>query len=240
MRPYAISLLSLILLVCGMVLSSQADTAQPACASETVTVRAATPQEAILACAGIADALTFFRELGFSTDVTIDVTVDGKVHAGDSADLAFPVLGQYRPEPNRVYLTSIDGQRAMARDTRVFRMPFVPAQFREVVAHEVGHVLIEHNMTADEPTRMLHEHIAYIIQFATMAPERRAEILANYELVPFEDELEINPMVYSLSPDLFAVKSWLYFKAQEDRGAYLRRIMADNLAGTTYLLYMLD
>lgn len=240
MRPFAIFLLSLIALISGLALTSQTHAVEPACASDTVTIRAATPEEAALACAGIADAIGFFRALGISTDVDIDVTVDGEVHAGDSADLAFPVLGQYRPKPNQVFLTSLDGQRAMADDNEVFRLPFDPVQFREVVAHEVGHVLIEHNVTADAPKRLLHEHIAYIVQFATMDPQRREAILAGYYTEPFEDELEINPMVYALSPDVFAVKSWLYFKAQEDGGAYLRRIMKANLASVSLLLYTMN
>jgi hypothetical protein len=239
MRPYIVSLLSLILLVSGLSLTGRAGPASSACGDSGIRIRDASPAEAVLACAGIADARAFFAAHGLAADIDIDITVQPRVDAGDTVDLAFPVLGQYRPEANRVFMTALEAQRDMSEDTPVFGVPFEPMQFREVVAHEVVHALAEQNFIRDEPSRLVHEYIAYIVQMATMAPDRRARILAAYSATPFRSAEEINPIVYAIAPDMFAVKAYLYFAAQPDGAAYLRRLLADDLpaANLTFDLF---
>lgn len=236
MRPYVFSLLFLIALTSGLSVIERASAAGAACESPTVHVRNATPEEAALACAGIADARAFFDAHGFDTDIVIDISVQPRVSAGTTRDLAFTVLGQFRPDLQRVSLTSLATQRHMAETHAVFKVPFESAQFREVVAHEVAHAIAEHNFTRREPSRLVHEYIAYIVQMVTMAPERRARILAAFDTKPFATELEINPMAYAIAPDVFAVKAYLYFTAQPDGAAYLRKIMAEDLPGAMYTM----
>ena len=234
MRPYVFVLLTLIALTSGEYLAAEPQSGRTDCRGDRITISGATPEEIALACAGISDALGFFRQYGFNTDIDIDVTVQPKVLAGDAKDLSFAVLGQYRPRENQVFMTSLETQREMAVDKPVFRVPFAPVQFREVVAHEVAHVLAEHNFTHPDPSRLVHEYIAYIVQMTTMAPERRAEIFAAYTVQPFEEPLDINPMVYAIAPDTFALKTYFYFAAQPDGRAYLRQIMKEDLPGANY------
>ena len=206
------------------------------CHASGAYVRGATPQEAELACAGIADALSFFRAYGFDTDVEIDITVLDTVRASGGEDLSFPVLGQFRPDVNRVFLTSLVAQREMARKKQAFKQPFEPRQFREVVAHETAHVLAEHNFGMAEPSRLLHEYIAYIVQLSTTEPARRTRILAAFNTEPFESPYDINPVIYGVAPTTFAVEAYLYFEIQPDRKAYLEEIMLKDLPGASYTL----
>lgn len=206
------------------------------CDGSGALVRAATPQEAELACAGVADALSFFRAYGFDTDVEIDITVLESVRASGSENLSYPVLGQFRPDINRVFLTSLASQRAMARKKQAFKQPFDPRQFREVAAHETAHIIAEHNFRMAEPSRLLHEYVAYIVQLSTTEPARRMRILAAFNTEPFESPYDINPIIYGVAPTMFAVKAYLYFETRPDRKAYLEEIMVRDLPGASYTL----
>jgi hypothetical protein len=220
----------------GHTASAKDGSAVADCQSYAIRIRQASPIEMLLICGGIADALTFFTTHGLDTGVVIDVTVETFVRAGESDDFAFPVLGQFRPDANRVFMTALESQREMSRTNQVFRQDFDPRQFREVVAHEVAHVLAEHNFGVTEPSRLLHEYIAYIVQMSTMDPARRDRILAAYDAGPFGSVTEINPIVYAVAPNVFAVKAYLYFEAQPDKKAYLDRIMAEDLPAAHYSL----
>ena len=234
MRVFVIGLLTLIVALTGQHLASPERADGASCGSDSIRISGATAQEAELACAGIADAIGFFAARGFATDIAIDVSVDEDAVTVDDGGLAFPVLGRFHPDDDRIIMTSLASQRAMAQDRPAFRMPFAAAQFREVVAHETAHALAERNFSHADPSRLVHEYIAYIVQMATMAPTRRAAILGNYATGPFETVLEINPMVYGIAPDVFAVKAWLYFVEQPDGAAYLRRIMAEDLPAAAF------
>jgi hypothetical protein len=215
------------------------DAARLDCGAVPVRITGATAEEAELACVGTADAVRFMAALGVDAGTDISIAVRSRVALVDGARLAFPVLGQFHPSIDRVAVASLATQRAMAADHEVFRMPFDVAQFREVVAHEVAHVIAERNFAMAKPSRLAHEYIAYVVQMETMDPARRARMLARYDVEPFGSEDAINPILHLFAPDVFAIKAYLFYRAQPDARAHLRRVLARDLSGASASLELL-
>ena len=187
--------------------------AERRCLGSNTTVYADSVYETYLACAGAADAVAFLSRQGLTVDTVMWIDVLDTVFLHKDKNPSFRILGQFDPRQNRILVTSIDGQRAMAMEKPIFGVPYDLALFRSVVAHEVAHAIADDNFQVTEPTRLAHEYIAYIVQLATMPPRLRQQVLDHHPVPGFETEVEINPMIYGLNPDVFAVKAYRhYFK----------------------------
>lgn len=199
------------------------------CVGTNATVNADSAYDAYLACAGAADAVVFLWQQGFTVDTVMQIDILDSVFLHTDENPSFRILGQFDAKQNRIMVTSIDGQREMAKEKPIFGVPYDVALFRSVVAHEVAHAIAEDNFHVEEPSRLAHEYIAYIVQLATM-PSRLSQRV--FEMVPaqaFNSELEINPMIYGLNPDLFAVKAYGHYRSPGVGVAFLQTLLSRDL-----------
>lgn len=206
-------------------LAQPAAAAERRCAGTNTTINAESAYDAYLACAGAADAAAFLSQHGFTVDTVMRVDVLDSVFLHMEERPSFRVLGQFDAEQDRILVTSIDGQREMAKEKPIFGVSYDVALFRSVVAHEVAHAIAEDNFRVDEPTRLAHEYIAYVVQLATMPPRLRQLVLDRHPVRAFDSELEINPMLYGMNPDVFAVKSYGHFLRPEVGVTFLQTLL---------------
>jgi len=209
--------------------ATPAAAAERQCVGANATVHADSDYDAYLACAGAADAVAFLSQQGFTVDTVMQIDILDSVFLHVEENPSFRILGRFDPKKNRIMVTSIDGQREMAKEKPIFGVPYDVALFRSVVAHEVAHAIAEDNFHIEEPTRLAHEYIAYIVQLATM-PERLVERV--FQSLPgqaFESELEINPLIYGLNPDLFAVKAYRHYRSPGVGMAFLQTLLSRDL-----------
>lgn len=209
--------------------------AQPAaaverkCVATNATVNADSAYDAYLACAGAADAVAFLWQQGFTVDTVMQIDILDSVFLHTDKNPSFRILGQFDAKQNRIMVTSIDGQREMAKEKPIFGVPYDVALFRSVVAHEVAHAIAEDNFHVEEPTRLAHEYIAYIVQLATMPAQLSQRVFESHPGRAFESELEINPLIYGLNPDLFAVKAYWHYQSPGVGVTFLQTLLSRDL-----------
>ena len=200
------------LAVLAAMFATPAAAAERRCIGTNTTVNADSAHDAHLACAGAADAVGFLAQQGFTVDTVMQIDIRDIVFLHAQEKPSFRVLGQFDADLNLILVTSTAGQRQMAAEKPIFGVPYDEALFRSVVAHEVAHAIAEDNFQMTEPSRLAHEYIAYIVQIATMPARLRYQVFDHHQVPAFDSEVEINPMVYGLNPDVFAVKSYLHFR----------------------------
>jgi hypothetical protein len=220
-------LLCLVVLVAAF--AQPAAAAERRCAGTNTTVYAESAYDAYLACAGAADAVAFLSQQGFTVDTVMHLDVLDSVYLHTVDRPSFRILGQFDAERKRILVTSIDGQREMAKEKPIFGVAYDVALFRSVVAHEVAHAIADDNFRVEKPTRLAHEYIAYIVQLATMPPRLRQLVFDKHPARAFDSELEINPMIYGLNPDVFAIKSYGHFRRPEVGVAFLQTLLDRDL-----------
>lgn len=203
--------------------------AERRCVGTNATVTADSAYDAQLACAGAADAVAFLWQQGFTVDTVMQIDILDSVFLHADENPSFRILGQFDAKQNRIMVTSINGQRDMAKEKPIFGVPYDVALFRSVVAHEVAHAIAEDNFHVEEPTRMAHEYIAYIVQLATMPPQLSHRVFEAIPTQGFESELEINPLIYGLNPDLFAVKAYWHYRRPEVGVAFLQTLLSRDM-----------
>jgi hypothetical protein len=205
--------------------------AERRCAGSNATIYAESDADARLACDGVADAVGFLSEQGFTVDTVMWIDILDSVFAHRAENPAFRVLGQFDAEQNRIMVTSTKGQHEMAAEKPIFGVPapYDHALFRSVVAHEVAHAIAEENFRVDEPSRLAHEYIAYIVQLATMPANLQQQILERHPGPGFVSELEIHPIIYGMDPDLFAVKAYRHYRRPEVGVAFLQSMLHRDL-----------
>lgn len=199
------------------------------CAGTNATINADSAYEAYLACAGAADAVAFLSQQGFTVDTVMQIDILDSVFLHTNENPSFRILGQFDAKQNRIMVTSIDGQREMAEEKPIFGVPYDVALFRSVVAHEVAHAIADDNFQVEEPSRLAHEYIAYIVQLATMPPRLSQQVFEALPAQAFETETDINPMFYGLNPDLFAVKSYGHYRSPGVGVAFLQTLLHRDL-----------
>ena len=219
----------LCLAVVAATLAHPAAAAERRCGGTNTTVYADSTYDAYLACAGAADAVAFLAQQGFTVDTVMQIDVLDTVFVHSTENPSFRVLGQFDAARNRILVTSIAGQRQMAAKKPIFGIPYNDALFRSVVAHEVAHAIAEDNFQIVEPSRLAHEYIAYIVQIATLPPHLRYQIFDHHPVPAFDSEVEINPMVYGLNPDVFAVKSYLHYRKPTVGVAFIQTLLNRDL-----------
>lgn len=177
--------------------------------------------DARAACQGAAEAIAFLRGQGLNTAVPLEVdVVDDCVERH-----GWPVMGQTDTRTMRIEILSYAACQRAARERPTLGTAMSPDLHRSFVAHEVAHAIAQFNFAVPRPPVAAHEYVAYVTQFATMAPELRRTILARHDNAAWERLDDISEMVYFLAPEVFAVKSYRHFLASPHPREDLARLL---------------
>lgn len=185
------------------------------CSGQATTVKGGSPAERLASCGASQTARAFVAGLGLPAGREVVVEIHDVVTV-EWGNHAFSVLGQFDPKLDLVQVTSWNGHTSLAHEQPTLGQGFSEGFHRSFVVHEITHALIDPMFPENGNHRLAHEYIAYVAQIATMDEAMRAQILGDFNVTPFDRLAQINTMLYAMSPDAYAVKSFKHFQQPEN------------------------
>lgn len=179
-----------------------------------------TAEELELVCGAVSDAAAFMRDNGFAVTVPISVSVVDHV----SGSFPHRAVGAYNRSTMHIEVLSYAECLKAPERKSGFRVPMTRKLHRSFVVHEVAHAILESNLGPNPPP-LAQEYVAYVAQFATMEPALRSEILARYDVTPFERDSQINANLYMMDPSAFGVMSYLHYQLPGNGRAFMGRVL---------------
>jgi hypothetical protein len=188
------------------------------CPDARVTVRSVTPADASLACQGARDALDFLASQGLETNVPVRIDVAPRMpeSAGRTA------VGCYLESEQRVVVLPF---AAFRRNRTWMGAPADARAYRSVVTHEVAHAIGACNYARRAVPIAAKEYIAYVTALATMDAARRNRVLAAFPDPAFEDQGQMNTIVYLFDPQRFGVRAYRHYLQPGNGAAFLQAIV---------------
>lgn len=187
-----------------------------------VEVQAASADDATLVCEGAARALRFLAAAGFVLPESVQIELRDEL----PGDMRGQAVGCYMPGVRRVFLLAYP---AFAATGTWFRQPVAPELYRAAASHEVAHAVAACNTAEASPPLAANEYTAYVVMFATMAPDLRQRILAAFPGPGLANALQIHPLVYLQDPLQFAADAWRHYLRRRDGAAWLRDLVAGRI-----------
>lgn len=171
-------------------------------------------------CTAAAKAFNFLAQFKLTAQRPIHILLlegpialaNGKVH------------GSYNRDSDIILLTSFEAivkQRGMSE---LYPGIFDEIHYSGLIAHEVAHAVIQHNLVSGEQT-IAQEYLAYSTQLGVMPEERRARIIAAVEGTAWEKGHVISAGYLALAPEKFAVKSYLHLVAQKNPRQFVESLL---------------
>ena len=118
------------------------------------------------------------------------------------------VLG-YNDRPARtIRVTSMTASWLRDPERLMFRAPVDEELHTSLIVHELTHAVLKDNYRIPVPSLVCDEYLAYVTQFATMAPETRERVLALYPPGDFATLEEITGACLMITPHEFGVRAW--------------------------------
>lgn len=189
------------------------------CTDVPVSVQAAEPADAALACAGAAAAFAFLVPLG----VTLPPEVRVELVPQLPPDLRADAVGCYAMQSRRTFV--LTRKRFLARGNW-FGLPTNDALYRSIVAHEVAHAVVGCHVGGRQMPTAAHEYVAYVVMFATMDPAVRQAALQVNPGRGYEYDAQINDLQYAFDPMRFGIEAYRHWLRQSDGADFLRRVLA--------------
>jgi hypothetical protein len=191
------------------------------CADANLSVAAAAPEAAELACRLAVDAKAVIEACGLIQTRPIRIELVAALDHGSGA-----CLGASDCEARVIRVVAPDhlaGTVALEPPYSLF-----PAEvlFRALIAHELAHALLSQAGEGVDLAFVDHEYVAAVMELETMAPEWREVYFAAAPVgLPPKPGL-ISPMIYGFAPRKFTVNAWHFFRAEPDGCARVREIAA--------------
>lgn len=192
------------------------------CDGADARVQAADTEDAATACEGARRALAFLARHGLTSDQAIEIELQPRLPPG----LRESAVACFNRRTGRV--TVLTYAAFLERGTW-FGLPIDRELHRSAVAHEVAHGVVGCQPGAARLTLPAHEYMAYVAMFGTMEPPLRERVLANFAGAGFDDDAQINSLIYGLDPMRFGASAWQHFRRLPDGSAYFARILAGDI-----------
>jgi|GEM_PF-5448267 len=143
------------------------------------------------------------------------------------------VLG-YNDRPARlVRVTSRTADWLRDPDRLMFRQPVDDELHVSLIVHELMHAILKDNYRIPVPSLVCDEYLAYVAQFATMAPATRERVLAGYPGADFASVEEITQVCLMITPHEFGVRAWRHY-AREGHRDMVERILSGRFRPEEY------
>jgi hypothetical protein len=191
------------------------------CDGVDVSVIASNAEDARLTCAAAARARALFETCNVPTitrPLTIEVIEDtdaidagcfGLYHCGqDRIEVLAPATMADKRQKDG-FLATLPGDRF----------------FQSIVAHELTHAAIEDAPCPFTACLIGNEYVAYVMQIMSWTQEQRRRLAAHAGLDRQISRDELNPALYFLAPERFAVKAWMHFTQRDDPCGFLGQVV---------------
>lgn len=193
--------------------------AEHRCREGAVLVRSPNAADAATACSAASLAIAFLDAQGLQVpaELTIEIAPTLPEIAGPSA------AGCYLVRERQVIVLTYAAFREFGD---WFGLPIDRELYRSLITHEVAHAVASCNFAARRPPIEATEYIAYVTMFATMEPALRARALARFPGEGFQNEVEINSMVYLLDPMRFGAQAYRHYLKPGNGREFLRAVVS--------------
>lgn len=186
-------------------------------------------RDATLACEAALAATDFLGRHGLNVQVPIRIAIvddypQSLRRVGHSS-----AFGYFVESENRAYILSRAACSRRTMDQPPFGEAFGTDLYRSFVVHEVAHIIVAANHSAEIASTVAHEYVAYVVQLSTMPPSLRERIVANAGLEPYKSFGEMSELYYALNPEAFAIKVYGHFRNSVDRAGVLKAALSGQL-----------
>ncbi len=130
-------------------------------------------------------------------------TAQGSIHGG------------YSRSKDNILLTSFEAIVKQPGAVASYPGAFDKIHYASLVAHEVAHAVVQHNLISGEHT-IAQEYLAYSTQLGVMPVARRAKLIAAAEVSAWDSGQVISGDYLAMAPGKFAVKSYLHLVSLEN------------------------
>jgi len=168
-------------------------------------------------CEAAALAVDFLCQFGIrpKRSIQIEVIEEQIAHYGYSA------YGSYDSKSDRIRLMSFAAIHAQIRNPQLYGEPLDVVHYVGVIAHEVAHAVVQHNLHTKLISPVPQEYLAYATQFAVLPVERRNQIVKKMNVTAWESGDVISDIYLGFEPGKFAVKSYLHLTQMPDPGPFI-------------------
>jgi len=168
-------------------------------------------------CEAAALAVDFLCQFGIrpKRSIQIEVVEEQIVHSGYSA------YGSYDSKSDRIRLMSFAAIHAQISSPQMYGEPLDVVHYAGVIAHEVAHAVVQHNLHAKLISPVPQEYLAHATQFAVLPVERRNRILKKMNVTAWESGDVISDIYLGFEPGKFAAKSYLHLTQMPDPGPFV-------------------
>jgi len=185
-----------------------------------------------IACIGISRAERFFQDFGFSTDTPIMIFFENRLPIDQELYDQGQVWGYFNSRSNYIVLPSYFSS-LLRKTEKEFFLVKVNRKFHlmelltSTASHEVAHLLALYNYEMEtnslletrqkeKMSNAAQEYIASVVQFYSMEKHYRNQILERFDpKLIFDNEQEINNLIFSFSPQEFYIKSHRHFQSED-------------------------
>ena len=194
------------------------------CPQSAVTVHASDPAMAPAACEAAATALDFLQAQGLTTADPVEVHLMPQLPA-PCVEHSF---GCYEHALRRINMLTASACLAVKT---LDGLALDPAVCNSLLAHEVAHAVAADNFTVHRPSLLAQEYVANVTMIASLPPAQRERLLALWHEAAFESADQISTTYYLMQPSRFSVKAYRHFMLQDDRPAFIQKVLTGELLG---------
>lgn len=206
-------------LLAGSALPALAQRAPTHCPELTVIVHSSDPADAARFCAAAARAIHFLSAQGLDTQTPVDVHILPSLQGLCPAS----TFGCYDCRTQRINMLATAQCLKLGNWAGA---PIDPAVCENHMVHETTHAVTARNFSIPRQSLLAHEYLGYVTMLSTMAPDRRARLLARYPGRGFESADEISLTFYLLDPVRFGVNAYRHFLKPGNGSAFIQKVLS--------------
>jgi len=182
-----------------------------------------TDDAAVLAeiCTAASQALDFLAHYQVLPKQTIHIDIASETISNHG----YPAFGRYEGGVDRIELMSYPAIMALPEPPKMYGEPFDRVHYHGVIAHEVAHAVVEHNLRRKKFAVVSSEYLAHVTQLAVMPVERRQRVIDAVNVVPWQGGDTISPIYMAMSPEKFAVKSYLHLASLQAPDRFVKLLL---------------
>jgi hypothetical protein len=197
-------------------------TAPVTCPDPRVAVSATDPAWVAEVCAAVSQARPVLSGCGLTQTEPVSVNVVANI---PGPDVSPHCLAQYDCAAGTIAILDPDSlARALDPGDVLARIPGEEL-FASLIAHELTHAFYTAAIGNVAQGRANHEYVAYAMQYASLPPALRAQLLtASPGTGPVAPE-EMNEVILAMAPAVFAAKVWRHFSSDGNGCAFVGKLM---------------
>lgn len=168
-------------------------------------------------CRAATKAIVFLGQYGLhpQRSIVLEVVEEKIDYQGHAA------YGRYESDRDRIQLMSYAAILTHSAQPTMLGEAFDRVHYVGLIAHEVAHAVVDHNLVVKKFATISQEYLAYATQLAVLPAERREAIIRTMGVAAWAEGDVISPEYMAMSPSNFAVKSYRHLTSLENPAEFV-------------------